>query len=35
MSGNTVDNVLRAGVELCREKNVYIDIVKRSKHDAQ
>jgi ubiquinone/menaquinone biosynthesis C-methylase UbiE len=28
MNRNTVDNVLRAGFELCRETNVYIDIVK-------
>jgi ubiquinone/menaquinone biosynthesis C-methylase UbiE len=28
MNRNTVDNVLRAGFELCHETNVYIDIVK-------
>lgn len=28
MNRTTVDNVLRAGFELCRERNVYLDIVK-------
>ena len=28
MNRNTVDNVLRAGFELCSERNVYLDVVK-------
>ena len=28
MNRDTVSNVLRAGFELCREENVYVDVVK-------
>jgi hypothetical protein len=28
MNRDTVQNVVRAGFELCREENVYVDVVK-------